>query len=136
MNDKNIIIVEDKAIIALDIKTYLTRNGYSNTLFFLSGDKAMEYINKNKPDLALIDVILHSDIDGIELAKELKKKSVPFIFVSAFSNPHQYEEAISLNPAAVFIKPISHREILFKIKQILKEKTKSERNSNRAKNYN
>lgn len=134
--DKRIIIVEDKAIIALDIKTYLTKNGYSNTLFFLSGDKALEYINNNKPDLVLIDIILHSNVDGIDLAKELKKKSVPFIFVSSFSNSLQYEEAVSLNPAAIFIKPISHHEVLFKINQILKDKTKRERKPNGAKNYN
>ncbi len=122
LNDKQIIIVEDKAIIALDLKTYLNRNGYENTIFFLNGDKALNYISKNKPDLALIDVILHSDTNGIDIAKELKKLSVPFIFVSAFSNPRQYDEAIKLKPAAVFLKPINLNEILSKIKEILKNK--------------
>ena len=120
MNENKIIIVEDIAIIALDLKTYLNRNGYENTLFFLSGDKALNYISKNKPDLALIDVILHSNIDGIDIARELKRLWVPFIFVSAFSNPRQYDEAIKLKPAAVFLKPINLSDILLKIKEILK----------------
>lgn len=120
LNDKQIIIVEDKAIIALDLKNYLYKHGYENTIFFLSGDKALNYISRNKPDLALIDVILHSETDGIDIAKVLKKLSVPFIFVSAFSNPHQYDEAIKLKPAAVFLKPINLNEILSKIKEILK----------------
>lgn len=136
LNNKNIIIIEDKAIIALDIKTYLSRNGYTNTLFFLSGDKALEYINDNKPDLALVDVILHSNVDGIEIARELKKKSVPFIFVSAFSNPRQYEEAIKLNPAAVFIKPINLNEILDTIKEILDNNSTRKNNYHSTRNFN
>lgn len=131
-----IIVIEDKAIIALDIKTYLTRNGYHNTLFFLSGDKAMEFINRNEIDLALVDLILHSNVDGIDIAKELKKRAIPFIFVSAFSNPNQYEEAIKLNPAAVFFKPINLNEILEKIRQILKNNSHRKKNYHRLNNYN
>lgn len=135
MDSKKIIVVEDKAIIALDIKTYLTRNGYNNTLSFLSGDTALKYLNENKPDLALIDVILHSNVDGIDLAKELKKRSIPFIFVSAFSNSRQYEEAVQLNPAAIFIKPINLNEILVKIREILRNNSGKEKKINRTKNY-
>jgi DNA-binding response OmpR family regulator len=135
LDSKKIIVVEDKAIIALDIKIYLTRNGYNNTISFLSGDTALEYLNENKPDLALIDVILHSDVDGIDLAKELKKRSIPFIFVSAFSNPRQYEEAVQLNPAAIFIKPINLNEILVKIREILRNNSGQNKKINRTKNY-
>jgi DNA-binding response OmpR family regulator len=120
LSNHKIIVVEDKAIIALDIKTYLTNNGYKNTSFFLNGDTALKFISKNKPDLALIDVILHSNANGIDIARELKKLSVPFIFVSAFSNPYQYKEALDLKPSAVFIKPINLAEILSAIRIILK----------------
>lgn len=135
MNNQKIIVVEDKAIIALDIKTYLSKNGYKNTSFFLNGDEAIKSLNKNKPDLALIDIVLHSKTNGIDIARELKKLSVPFIFVSAFSNPHQYEQAIGLKPAAIFLKPINLVEILSAIEVILRN-NKDQSDSQNHKNYN
>ena len=134
MNDQ-IIIIEDKAIIALDIKTYLNKNGYDNALSFLNGDKAWEYLDENKPDLVLIDVMLHSEVTGIEIAKKLKKLAIPFIFISAFSNPVQYQEAVELSPVAIFHKPVNLAEILLVIKKILSKHKIHNQNNNKIKSY-
>jgi CheY-like chemotaxis protein len=39
------------------------------------------------PGVALVDINLADDISGIEVARKLKQKGIPFIFLSAFSNP-------------------------------------------------
>src|SRR5512147_2570738 len=112
MNTPKIMVVEDKAIIALDIMRFLISKGYKNTTYYLNGSDALKAIKVNKPDLALLDVILTDNVSGIEIAKELKRLSVPFIFISALSNPHHQKAVVRLRPEAIFLKPVNMNEVL------------------------
>ena len=118
MNSPKIMVVEDKAIIALDIRRFLASKGYNNTTFYLNGSDALKAIKNNKPDLALLDVILPDEISGIDIAKELKRLSVPFIFISALSNPNHQKAVINLRPEAIFHKPVNLNEVLISIQNI------------------
>lgn len=118
MKIPRIIVVDDKAIIALDIMRFLIMNGYKNTSYYLNGEDALKAVKNEKPDLAILDVILHSDITGIDIAEELKKMSVPFIFISALSQPSHRQAISKLNPAAVFLKPVNLNEVLLEIRKL------------------
>ncbi|MFH0787091.1 MAG: response regulator [Pseudomonadota bacterium] len=66
MDKKKIVIVEDEAIIALDLKSNLERLGYTVLATVNSGEKALELIEQDQPDLVLMDIILQGKMDGIE----------------------------------------------------------------------
>jgi two-component SAPR family response regulator len=123
MNDKRIIIVEDQPIVALDFQILMKNNGFNNSFCFAAGGKALENINKIKPDLAILDIKLKDQVTGINIAEHLHKLGVPFIFVSAFSNHENYKKAVALNPARIFHKPIDHKSLLNAVNEIFSLKT-------------
>ena len=119
MNDPGIIVVEDKAIIALDIMRFLINKGYKNTRYYLNGEDALKAIKLERPDLVILDVILHGEISGIDIAEELSRMEVPFIFISALSNPKHQEAITKLKPAAVFLKPVNLNDVLAKVRKVI-----------------
>ncbi len=108
---KTALIVEDKTIIALDLKYTFKKCGYNNSVVFASGRKAIEYIENYSPSLAILDIKLADDISGIEVAKKLKQKKIPFIFLSAFSDPNNLRLAKELEPFAIIKKPLLNEQI-------------------------
>lgn len=84
MPKHSILIVEDNAITALDIKDQLELLGYEVSGIALSGESALEMVDEHHPDLILMDIKL-KEMDGIETAEKIKKKlNVPIIFITAY----------------------------------------------------
>ena len=71
MPKTKILIVEDESIVALDIKRILTNLQYEVTNMASDYFSAIESVEKNKPDIILMDVNLGKGKDGIETAKEI-----------------------------------------------------------------
>ncbi|HOW83041.1 MAG TPA: response regulator, partial [Spirochaetota bacterium] len=74
MNTTKILIVEDESMIALDIKSILTRLGYAVTGIVITGQECLREISKNRPDLILMDIKLKGSMDGIETANIVLKE--------------------------------------------------------------
>jgi len=119
LKNKRIIIVEDQPIVALDFQTYLNANNYKNVTYFISGKEALNNIKKIRPDLVLLDIKLKDNVSGLDIAEYLNEVNIPFIFVSAFSNPENYRKALNLTPAKILHKPIEHKSLLEAIDEIL-----------------
>jgi DNA-binding response OmpR family regulator len=117
-NNKKIIIVEDQPIVAMDFIYFLKNNGYTNVSTFYSGKDAIENITLEKPDLALLDIMLDDNVTGLDVAAELKKLNVPFIFISAFSDNNSYLKALSLCPIQIFYKPVDQYSLLNSVESI------------------
>lgn len=107
-----VLVAEDQAITALEIKTILKRKGYNKVLCFCRGENVIEYLLKESPDFAILDIRLADDVSGIDIAKTLKQKDIPFVFISAFSDPENYETAKDMNPAGIIIKPFDEPALL------------------------
>jgi YesN/AraC family two-component response regulator len=116
---KRIIIVEDEPIVALDFEYLFINNGYKNISSFYSGKEAIEDISLQKPDLALLDIRLEDEISGLDVAIELQKFNIPFIFISAFSDQNNYTRALSLDPAHLFYKPVNSKALMSTVESIL-----------------
>jgi len=90
---KNILLVEDEAILAMMTKNQLKKVGYEVTTV-PSGDRAIDVVNKqNLPiDLILMDIDLGPGLDGTETAREiLKTNDIPILFLSS----HTEQEIVS-----------------------------------------
>lgn len=116
---KTVLIVEDKTIIALDLKFMIKKWGLDNSVICGSGKKAIDYIDTYSPNLAILDIKLADEISGIEVAEKLRERNIPFIFLSAFSDPNNLKLAEELNPFAILKKPLFTEQISHTIEKFL-----------------
>lgn len=127
-----VLIVEDEYIVAADIKSILNCAGFAGVETADCPETALAVSEEFQPDIALIDISLDDDVDGIELAGKLKKnRDIPFIFITAFSETGVVEKARSVSPYGYLLKPIRKQDLLiaiemgmqrFKFENAIKEK--------------
>ncbi|MDX1941558.1 MAG: sigma-54 dependent transcriptional regulator [Saprospiraceae bacterium] len=111
MNPK-ILIVEDEFIVANDLRFMLERAGYIVCGIADSVPEARIIINKEKPDLILLDIQLKGQLNGIDLAKQLKEEQIAFVYLSANSNQRILEAAKATEPYGFLVKPFREKDVL------------------------
>ena len=74
--------------------------------------EALQVIEKDTPDMVLLDIRLKGKLTGIDLAHRLKESLIPFIYLSANSNKSVLEEAKKTNPYGFLVKPFREKDIL------------------------
>lgn len=105
-------IVEDELIIAEKIKLYLLEMGYYVCEPTTHYHAALAMIEKDRPDILLLDINLKDEKDGIELAEKINEKyQLPFIFLTANSDPITIDRAKRVNPNAYIVKPFNKEEL-------------------------
>lgn len=112
------LIVEDQVITALDLKQTLKNYGYSSVTIVNKGKKAIDFIENKSLSVAILDIKLADDISGIDVAKKLKQKSIPFIFISAFANPENFKLAEELKPYGIVKKPFREQTLKALLKNL------------------
>ncbi|TRZ43796.1 sigma 54-interacting transcriptional regulator [Robertkochia solimangrovi] len=109
---KKLLIVEDEFIVANDLSLILKKAGYIVTGIAGSVRSARDLIEDSRPDMVLLDISLHGKLNGIDLARELNEKFIPFIYISANSNRTILEEAKSTRPNGFIVKPFREKDVL------------------------
>lgn len=105
-------IVEDNMIIADAIAELLLDSGYEVTEPAISYGEALTMIEEERPDLLLIDIHIHGKLDGIEIARTVKKGyGTPFIFLTANTDVETITRAKEVVPAAYLAKPITKGQL-------------------------
>ena len=107
-----ILIVEDQFIEANNLRLILDRAGYTVLPIAASFVEAMEMLDRHKPDLALLDIYLDGSLTGVDFAKILASRKVPFIYLSANSNRKVFLAAKATKPYGFLVKPFRQRDIL------------------------
>ena len=106
MEKKNIIIIEDDEITALNLKISLEKQGYNIMAICDNIFDARNKINKFLPDLVIIDISLQESNDGIELAKDIRAKyNIPFIYLTSYSDDDIISQAKLTEPYGYIVKP-------------------------------
>lgn len=106
MEKHKIIIVEDDEITALNLKLSLQKHGYDIIAVCDNAPQAKEKIEETKPDVIIIDISLQESNDGIELAKTIRQHySIPFIYLTSYSDDDIIAEAIKTEPYGYIVKP-------------------------------
>jgi len=130
MNNRktNILIAEDETIIAIDIKNTLQRLGYTITGPVSSGEKVIEILKEDKPDLILMDISLSGKLDGIQTAELVTREfEVPVIYLTALTDNETLERARITEPFGYLLKPFDDRNLHSTIEMALyKHKVESE----------
>lgn len=112
MDRAAILIVEDEAIVALDLKLSLEELGYEVTGVASSGEQALRAFDERPPQLVLMDVRLQGAMDGIATAQEIRRRQpVPLIFLTSHSDDDTVQRAARTAPYGYLTKPYQIREL-------------------------
>ena len=123
---KNILIVEDESIIAIEIESYLSSLGYNIVSICSTADDAYKKAMSTDVNLILMDIYLIEG-NGIEAALKIKKeKTIPIIFLTAHMDEATIEKAIEANPVAYLTKPFNRKELFAAIKIGLSQSCQTE----------
>jgi two-component system, NtrC family, response regulator HydG len=107
-----ILIVEDQFIEAKSLSLILNNAGYSVCSIARSVPAALSIIEKEKPDIVLLDIFLQGEGTGIDLARTLHARDIAFVFLSANSNRKILEAAKSTGPYGFMVKPFRAKDVL------------------------
>ena len=104
----NILIVEDEFFIALDAQEQAEQLGHRVVGIAVSADQALAIIERERPDVVLMDIRLTGGRDGIDAAREIRERfGIQSIFVSANTDPSTRRRAEALGPLAFLEKPLT-----------------------------
>lgn len=107
-----ILVVEDDPMIAQSVFDILSMLDYEVVGIAESGEEAISFCNEKAPDLALLDIQIAGDIDGVELAEIIRDQfDIPFIFTTAFADKSTIERAKAMGPFGYLVKPYGIKEV-------------------------
>ncbi len=128
MSAKKILIVEDEQPIREMIAFHLSRAGYE-TLEAANSREAREQLADHRPDLALVDWML-PDVSGLELTRMLKRDEnyddLAIIMLTARAEERDKVSGLEGGADDYITKPFSPRELVARIKAVLRRATADE----------
>ncbi len=114
-----ILICDDQKIIHDTLGAYLESEDYSYISAF-DGEKAVELITKENPDLVILDLMMPKK-NGIDVCREVRMVSnVPIIMLTAKGEEIDRILGLELGADDYIIKPFSPREVIARIKAVLR----------------
>ena len=105
MDNLDLVIVEDNRGFALEVEMLILESGYNWLGTYDHSEKALMAIERDRPDLVLMDIHIHGQRDGVDLAQEIKKYHIPVIFMTSVADPETYEAAKKSLNYAYLVKP-------------------------------
>lgn len=106
-----ILIVEDEAVLAFGLQDGLELRGFQVCGTAPNRRAALELAEAHRPDLAIVDVRLSGNDDGVELAAELQRKyGTPVLYATA--NPEDVQRRANAGLLVVLEKPYSIEEVV------------------------
>ncbi|WP_027721073.1 response regulator [Maridesulfovibrio zosterae] len=121
-----ILIVDDDTKLRELLTQYLEGYGYSVNLL-PSGDKILETINENPPAIIILDIMMPGK-DGLEVLRELRPHSnIPVIMLTAKGEDTDRIVGLELGADDYISKPFNPRELLARIKAVLRRAQDSKR---------
>lgn len=122
----SILVVENEAVVALNLQHWLRKMGYVVPAIAASGEQALEFINIHRPNLVLMDINIDGALDGIDIAARISQAfSIPVIYLTAYSDDKTLERARETKPYGYLLKPFSERELYATVQMAL-ERLKSD----------
>lgn len=118
-NKKKILLVDDEPQIVRVLKGYLENAGY-RIMSALDGITALDLFSREKPDFVILDLNLPG-IDGLDICRTIRDTSnVPILMLTARSEEADRIIGLELGADDYIVKPFSPREIVVRVKTILR----------------
>ena len=108
----NILIVEDEYITQKTISIFLKEIGYNVIGTAMNAEEALIYLKEHTVELALLDITIQGDKDGIWLANYIQEHyRIPHLFLTAYVDDTTIKNAIATNPYGYLVKPFQKAEL-------------------------
>lgn len=119
---QKVLIVEDEENLNRILQDYLRHNGYE-PLSALTGREGLDIWRQQAPELILLDLNL-PDMDGLDLLREVRRKNqLPMIVITARVDEIDRLIGLELGADDYIIKPFSPREVVARVKAVLRRLT-------------
>lgn len=119
---KHILIVEDDKNISKLIKYNLEKEGFLCTVV-ITGEEAINFLDSQTADLILLDIMLPK-IDGFETCRRIRQEKtmagIPIIMLTARGEEVDRIVGLELGADDYMVKPFSPRELILRVKAVLK----------------
>ncbi|MGQ0567355.1 MAG: response regulator [Gemmobacter sp.] len=114
-----VMVIEDEAIIAMDISDIVTQAGHSITGIARTRTEAVAMATANPPDLILADIQLADNSSGIDAVNDILAQfpQIPVIFITAF--PERLLTGTRPEPAFLITKPFSEDQVQSAVSQAM-----------------
>jgi CheY-like chemotaxis protein len=107
-----ILVVEDEAIVAMDIQSILRKLGVRQTEVVHTGEESIQKVAAGRPHLVLMDIKLKGKLDGIEAAHEIfNHYNVPVIYITAFGDEGTLKRANGTARYGYITKPFEETDL-------------------------
>lgn len=121
----SILVVEDEAITALDLKFGLEDLGYEVIDTVDNGADAIDIAAEKRPDIVLMDIIIKGDMTGIEAAEKISALGIPIVYLTANTDDDTFFNA-NKNAVYGFIGKPFHMEKLNNVLKLAIKRAKIE----------
>ena len=124
MNVEKILVVDDDLNICELLRLYLTKEGY-NVVIANDGVSAVTMFQEESPSLVLLDIMLPK-LDGWQVCREIRKFSeTPIIMLTAKGEIFDRVLGLELGAVDYVVKPFDTKEIVARIKAVLRRSASS-----------
>ncbi len=107
-----LLVLEDEAVVALDLCMRLTEMGFEVIGHAASARQAFGLAEQTRPDVVLVDVVISGDTDGIEAARIFQDRfQAGVIYLTAYGNEGIVSRALTTEPYGYLLKPIREPEL-------------------------
>lgn len=117
-----ILILDDESANVRVLKRYLEGSGYTNIQTSTDSTNAMEWIEQQRADLLLLDVMM-PDVSGIDILGEMRKHSrlrfVPVLVITANTDSETKQTCLSLGATDFLAKPVDPNDLLPRVRNTL-----------------
>ncbi|HYG88473.1 MAG TPA: response regulator [Azospirillum sp.] len=114
-----ILVVEDEAIAALDLESYLLAIGHDVVGVVATGPDAITAAATHRPDVVFMDIRLSGGTSGIDAALEIRNRlGIPSVFLTAHTDAATYQQALAARPIDYLVKPYAHTQIDAVLKRV------------------
>jgi two-component system sensor histidine kinase/response regulator len=116
---KSILAIDDTEFFLCTLRTLLQNTPYKLTCT-TSGNAALTFLQKSKPDLFILDIEM-PEMNGYELAQKIRESghNAPIIFLTGSSTRESVEKALKAGAADFILKPINKAQILERITKFI-----------------
>ncbi len=115
-----IVVVEDEGLIAADLEARLKAAGYAVPGTADCATQALQLIQETSPDLVLMDIRLKGELDGIQVAGQIRQQhDIPVVYLTAYEDRGTLERASHTQAFGYIKKPIASSSLQGSIEMAL-----------------
>ena len=121
---KKVLLIDDEPRMLDLLSLYLTPMGY-NCVKMTSALKAIRYLEEEKADIILLDVMM-PEMDGWEACTLIRKNwDIPIIMLTARTEKNDIVKGLKMGADDYISKPFDEEELLARIDAVLRRKASS-----------